>query len=341
MASGKLYGGPNMTVQFPCSSEVLDSLWVHNSDPASFQGSKSSVVDFENVNGSRVVTDRPFFQALVDKEENCDEEYDACFHQPGKKRRLTSEQVQFLERNFEVENKLEPERKVQLAKELGLQPRQVAIWFQNRRARFKTKQLEKEYGTLKASYDRLKGDYDNLLHDNQKLKDEVNSLKNKLIPRDKEKEENSDDKSSSPDAVNSSPHHKEPIMDLISNVTTTTTIENGSKLPLPIMVTCKQEDANSAKSDVLDDSDSPHCTTDGNHPSSFVVEPEPADSSHAFEQADHSDFSQDDEDDHLSENLLTLPCLPKVEDACYDDPPEHSCNFGFPVEDQTFCFWPY
>ncbi|MED6209818.1 hypothetical protein PIB30_058335 [Stylosanthes scabra] len=38
-------------------------------------------------------------------------------HQKGndnsKKRRLTSEQVQFLERSFEVENKLEPERKVQ------------------------------------------------------------------------------------------------------------------------------------------------------------------------------------------------------------------------------------
>lgn len=153
----------------------------------------------------------------------------------------------------------------------------------------------------------------------------MNSLESKLILRDKEKE-NSDDKSS-PDAVNSP--HKEP-MDLISNSTS----ENGTKVSLPIMVTCKQEDANSAKSDVLD-SDSPHCT-DGNHPSSFV---EPADSSHAFEP-DHSDFSQDEED-NLSETLLTLPCLPKVEEPCYDHPPENPCNFGFHVEDQTFCFWPY
>lgn len=299
------------------------------------------MVDFENVNGSRV-TDRPFFQAL-EKEENCDEDYEGCFHQPGKKRRLTSEQVQFLERNFEVENKLEPERKVQLAKELGLQPRQVAIWFQNRRARFKTKQLEKDYGVLKASYDRLKGDYESLVQENDKLKAEVNSLESKLILRDKEKEENSDDKSSPDDAVNSSPHNnKEPIMDLLISKNATTS-ENGtevSTLPLPIMVTCKQEDANSAKSDVLD-SDSPHCTDYGNHPSSFV---EPADSSHAFEPEDHSeDFSQDEED-NLSENFLTLPsscCLPKVEEPCYDDPPENSCNFGFHVEDQTFCFWPY
>ncbi|CAL0318283.1 unnamed protein product [Lupinus luteus] len=333
MASGKLYGGPNMTLlhqneRLSCSSELLESLWIHNSDPASFQGSKQ-VVDFENVSGR----DRPFFQAL-DKEDNCDEDYDTCFHQPGKKRRLTSEQVLFLERNFEVENKLEPERKVQLAKELGLQPRQVAIWFQNRRARFKTKQLEKEYGTLKASFDRLKGDYENLLQENQKLKDEVNSLKNKLIPRDKEKE-NSDDKSFSNGAVNSLLHQDKPIMDLISS---NATPENGSKVPLPIMVTCKIEDANSAKSDVLD-SDSPHCIEGGNNnPSSFVMDPA-TDSSHAFEP-DHSDFSQDDEDD-LSEKLLTLPCLPKVEDACYDHNPENSCNFGFPVEDQTFCFWPF
>lgn len=133
------------------------------------------MVDFENVGGSRV-TDRSFFQQL-DKEENCDDDYDACFHQPGKKRRLSSEQVQFLERSFEVENKLEPERKVQLAKELGLQPRQVAIWFQNRRARYKTKQLEKDYGTLKASFDRLKGDYDNLAQENDKLKEEVKQKK--------------------------------------------------------------------------------------------------------------------------------------------------------------------
>ncbi|KVH97736.1 Helix-turn-helix motif-containing protein [Cynara cardunculus var. scolymus] len=65
-----------------------------------------------------------------------------------KKRRLKMEQVKTLERNFELGNKLDPERKMQLAKALGLQPRQIAIWFQNRRARWKTKQLEKDYDIM-------------------------------------------------------------------------------------------------------------------------------------------------------------------------------------------------
>ncbi|MED6208563.1 hypothetical protein PIB30_046439 [Stylosanthes scabra] len=362
-ASRKLYGGSSMSLllqndtRLPSSShQVLDSLWLHTSDPSSFQGSKS-MVDFENGRGSNNIRDRSFFQqGLMEKEENnnnsnnmCDDDYDpSCFHQTGngnsKKRRLTSEQVQFLERSFEVENKLEPERKVQLAKELGLQPRQVAIWFQNRRARFKTKQLEKEYGALKASFDKLKGDYESLLQQNHKLKQEVNSLKNKLIPRDKNDGNYSSDEKSSPHNVdimnlNDEKKEEEPIMMelMISNSTSN---ENGSKMPLthPIMLTCKQEDANSAKSDVLDDSDSPHCTYGNHHHhhhrhlSSFMEE----------EPAESDEFSQD-EDDNLSENLLTLPCLPKVEDndACYHEQNENTCGFGFPVEDQTFCFWPY
>ena len=83
------------------------------------------------------------------------------------------EQVKTLEKNFEQGNKLEPERKAQLAKALGLQPRQVAIWFQNRRARWKTKQLEKDYGVLKRQFDALKSDNESLLTLNKKLHAEV------------------------------------------------------------------------------------------------------------------------------------------------------------------------
>ncbi|XVE83097.1 hypothetical protein DITRI_Ditri16bG0060000 [Diplodiscus trichospermus] len=119
------------------------------------------------------------FQSMLD---GLDEE--GCVEEPGhvseKKRRLSVDQVKALEKNFEVENKLEPERKVKLAQELGLQPRQVAVWFQNRRARWKTKQLERDYGLLKTSYENLKANYDTIQHDNEALLKEIRELKAKL-----------------------------------------------------------------------------------------------------------------------------------------------------------------
>lgn len=129
------------------------------------------MVSFEDVYGGKR-SERPFF-CTYDPDENGDEDFDDYFHQPEKKRRLSVEQVQFLEKSFEVENKLEPERKVQLAKDLGLQPRQVAIWFQNRRARWKTKQLEKDFDSLQSNFNNLKSDYDNLLQEKEKLQAEV------------------------------------------------------------------------------------------------------------------------------------------------------------------------
>ncbi|XP_002517497.3 homeobox-leucine zipper protein ATHB-20 [Ricinus communis] len=94
-----------------------------------------------------------------------------------KKKRLNLEQVKALEKSFELGNKLEPERKMQLAKALGLQPRQIAIWFQNRRARWKTKQLEKDYDVLKKQFDALKADNEVLQTQNKKLQAELMDLK--------------------------------------------------------------------------------------------------------------------------------------------------------------------
>ncbi|KAK8677961.1 hypothetical protein V6N13_143480 [Hibiscus sabdariffa] len=131
------------------------------------------------------------FQAMLDDLEEEDRLEEVDEQATEKKRRLSINQVRALEKNFELENKLDPERKVKLAEELGLQTRQVAIWFQNRRARWKTKQLEKDYVVLKSKYDALKLDHDKLEQEKQALTAELMELKAKL------KEEKSESSSQS------------------------------------------------------------------------------------------------------------------------------------------------
>lgn len=71
-------------------------------------------------------------------------------------------------------------KKAQLARELGLQPRQVDIWFQNKRARWKSKQIEQEYGALRASYDALEFSFESLKKEKQSLHLQLQSLSDLL-----------------------------------------------------------------------------------------------------------------------------------------------------------------
>ncbi|XP_031095809.1 homeobox-leucine zipper protein ATHB-40 [Ipomoea triloba] len=90
-----------------------------------------------------------------------------------RKRKLSEEQVNLLEQSFGDERKLESERKDRLASELGLDPRQVAVWFQNRRARWKNKKLEEEYSKLKA-------EHESTVLENCRLETQVLKLKEQL-----------------------------------------------------------------------------------------------------------------------------------------------------------------
>ncbi|XP_076957426.1 homeobox-leucine zipper protein HOX22-like [Bidens hawaiensis] len=100
-------------------------------------------------------------------------------------RRFTNQQIKSLETIFQTESKLEPRKKLQLAKDLGLQPRQVAIWFQNKRARWRSKQLERDYNVLKASFDSLSSRYDLLNKENQSLTNQLNKLREVLDKKEK------------------------------------------------------------------------------------------------------------------------------------------------------------
>lgn len=85
------------------------------------------------------------------------------------KRRFSDEQIKSLETMFESESRLEPRKKLELARELGLQPRQVAIWFQNKRARWKSKNLERDYSTLRGDYNDLASMFEDLKKEKQAL----------------------------------------------------------------------------------------------------------------------------------------------------------------------------
>ncbi|XP_051142374.1 homeobox-leucine zipper protein ATHB-12-like [Andrographis paniculata] len=91
-------------------------------------------------------------------------------------RRFTDDQIKSLESIFKQDTKLEPRKKLQLAKELGLQPRQIAIWFQNRRARWKSRQIEQEYKVLRENYDSLYMQFDDLQREKQSLQMQLQEL---------------------------------------------------------------------------------------------------------------------------------------------------------------------
>ncbi|CAN0879964.1 Putative homeobox-leucine zipper protein ATHB-51 [Linum grandiflorum] len=90
-----------------------------------------------------------------------------------KKKRLTNHQLESLESSFQEEIKLDPDRKMKLSRELGLHPRQIAVWFQNRRARWKAKQLEQLYDSLKLQFDCVS-------KEKHKLQEEVMKLRGML-----------------------------------------------------------------------------------------------------------------------------------------------------------------
>ncbi|CAK8562563.1 unnamed protein product [Lathyrus sativus] len=87
-----------------------------------------------------------------------------------KKLRLTKDQSAMLEESFKQHSTLNPKQKQALARELNLTARQVEVWFQNRRARTKLKQIEVDCEFLKKCCETL-------TDENRRLQKEVQELK--------------------------------------------------------------------------------------------------------------------------------------------------------------------
>ncbi|KAK8718255.1 hypothetical protein V6N13_045496 [Hibiscus sabdariffa] len=104
------------------------------------------------------------------------------------KRRFSDDQIRSLESIFESESRLDPRKKFQVAKDLGLQPRQIAIWFQNKRARRKSKQLERDYNILQDSYNNLASKFEGLKKEKQALLSQLQKL-NDLLKKPREEEQ--------------------------------------------------------------------------------------------------------------------------------------------------------
>ncbi|XP_044494556.1 homeobox-leucine zipper protein HOX3-like [Mangifera indica] len=99
-----------------------------------------------------------------------DEEETSNGGPPRKKLRLSKEQSRLLEESFKQNHTLNPKQKEALAMQLKLRPRQVEVWFQNRRARSKLKQTEMECEYLKRWFS-------SLTEQNRRLQREVEELR--------------------------------------------------------------------------------------------------------------------------------------------------------------------
>ncbi|KAK4415335.1 Homeobox-leucine zipper protein HAT22 [Sesamum alatum] len=122
------------------------------------------------------------FKIIGDDKQGCknydsfsckDQDDDSSKDFSRKKLRLTRDQITLLEDSFRQHTTLNTAQKQTLAEKLNLKPRQVEVWFQNRRARTKLKQTEVDREFLKKNCERLS-------EENRRLKKELTELRSLL-----------------------------------------------------------------------------------------------------------------------------------------------------------------
>ncbi|KAK7845365.1 homeobox-leucine zipper protein HOX3 [Quercus suber] len=148
----------------PSSSSALE-LTISMPGFASSSSLPSSVRDLDINQVPSIGAEEDWITMNID-----DEEESSNGGPPRKKLRLTKEQSRLLEESFRQNHTLNPKQKEALAMQLKLRPRQVEVWFQNRRARSKLKQTEMECEYLKRWFG-------SLTEQNRRLQREVEELR--------------------------------------------------------------------------------------------------------------------------------------------------------------------
>ncbi|XP_030452954.1 homeobox-leucine zipper protein HOX11-like [Syzygium oleosum] len=171
LAEGKWLSSQLLATASVAKAEVVDAGAAQLSSPNS-GASSFHQLEFRSGSGGRSKTvDALSFEG--DNERACSkgsDEYDEDNGLARKKLRLSKEQSAFLEESFKEHHTLNPKEKTALAKQLHLRPRQVEVWFQNRRARTKLKQTEVDCEHLKRCCERL-------TEENKRLHKELQELR--------------------------------------------------------------------------------------------------------------------------------------------------------------------
>ncbi|KAA3460277.1 homeobox-leucine zipper protein HAT4-like [Gossypium australe] len=155
---GSIFRGIDMNI-LPSTADCEEEAGVSspNSTISSVSGKRSE----REGNGDELEIEKSSSRGISDEEDG---------DTSRKKLRLSKDQSAILEENFKEHNTLNPKQKLALAKQLGLRPRQVEVWFQNRRARTKLKQTEVDCEFLKRCCE-------NLTEENRRLQKEVQELR--------------------------------------------------------------------------------------------------------------------------------------------------------------------
>ncbi|KAL7255949.1 hypothetical protein ACSBR1_009974 [Camellia fascicularis] len=152
-----------------CNNESAELLYRQDSGTSSF--SNGSVVKREREVGSEEVEIERVSSRIIS-----DEDDDGGSANGRKKLRLNKDQSALLEESFKLHSTLNPKQKQELARRLNLRPRQVEVWFQNRRARTKLKQTEVDCELLKKCCETL-------TDENRRLQKELQELKALKLPQ--------------------------------------------------------------------------------------------------------------------------------------------------------------